>query len=140
MSRARRLTAACLSATLALSPIAASAAPQATPAQTTAAPKPPPSTLGYQPQGKLEKGLWFEMDEQERLLKQSKFLVTDPALNGYVRSVLCRTVGADADLRARIVNATDVVCCENRSGGGCGNIIHGRQCPFLLVSAYAKTD
>ncbi|QGN55316.1 M48 family metallopeptidase [Novosphingobium sp. Gsoil 351] len=54
---------------------------------------PLPSTAGYRPQDKLEEGLWFEMDEQERLLKQSKFLVTDPALNQYVRGVLCRTVG-----------------------------------------------
>ena len=52
-----------------------------------------PSTAGYRPQDKLEEGLWFEMEEQERLLKQSKLLVTDPALNTYVRGVLCRTVG-----------------------------------------------
>ena len=55
--------------------------------------QPLPSTAGYRPQDKLEDGLWFEMEEQERLLKQSKLLVTDPALNSYVRGVLCRTVG-----------------------------------------------
>lgn len=55
---------------------------------------PLPSAAGYRPADKLEEGLWFEMDEQERLLRQSKFLVTDPALNAYVRGVLCRTVGA----------------------------------------------
>ena len=54
---------------------------------------PLPSSVGYRPQDKLEEGLWFEMDEQERLLKQSKFLVTDPALNRYVKGVLCHTVG-----------------------------------------------
>ncbi|MDP3676065.1 MAG: M48 family metallopeptidase [Novosphingobium sp.] len=53
---------------------------------------PLPSAAGYRPQDKLEEGLWFEMDEQERQLRQSKFLVTDPALNQYVRGVLCRTV------------------------------------------------
>ena len=67
------------------------AAPSAAPAP--AAVKTKPSATGYRPQGELEKGLWYEMDEQERLLKQSKFLVTDPALNAYVRGVLCRTVG-----------------------------------------------
>ena len=51
------------------------------------------STAGYRPQDKLEEGLWFEMEEQERLLKQSKLLVNDPTLNAYVRGVLCRTVG-----------------------------------------------
>ena len=55
--------------------------------------QPLPSTIGYRPQDKLEEGLWFEMEEQERLLKQSKLLVIDPALNAYVRGVLCRTVG-----------------------------------------------
>jgi hypothetical protein len=73
---------------LSAAPVAAqAAAPPAKPAA------PPPSSAGYVPQDKLEQGLWFEMDEQERLLKQSKFVVTDPALNQYVRGVLCRTVG-----------------------------------------------
>ena len=68
-----------------------SAAPVGKPIPKVALPL--PSSAGYRPQDKLEDGLWFEMDEQERLLRQSKFLVTDPALNAYVRGVLCRTVG-----------------------------------------------
>ena len=92
MSAVRRLTAGLLSAALAVSPIAGQA--QAPAAKPQAA-KPLPSVAGYRPQGKLEEGLWFEMDEQERLLKQSKFLVTDPSLNDYVRGVLCRTVGQE---------------------------------------------
>lgn len=95
MSALRRLASAMLSGALVLSS-PAFAAPSAS------SPKPPPSSTGYQPQGDLEKGLWFEMDEQERLLKQSKFLVTDPALNGYVRGVLCRTVGAERCKAARL--------------------------------------
>ena len=95
MNALRRLTGALLSGALALAPIAGSAAE-------TPAAKRLPSALGYQPQGKLEQGLWFEMDEQERMLKQSKFLVTDPALNGYVRGVLCRTVGDERCKAARI--------------------------------------
>src|SRR5688500_173108 len=90
MSALRRLTAGVLAAAMVASPVAAQVpAPVAKPQ----AAKPLPSVAGYRPQGKLEEGLWFEMDEQERLLKQSKFLVTDPALNDYVRGVLCRTVG-----------------------------------------------
>ena len=95
MSRLRRSISALLSGAMVLSS-AALAAPSAP------APKPRPSALGYQPQGELEKGLWYEMDEQERLLKQSKFLVTDPALNQYVKGVLCRTVGTERCQAARL--------------------------------------
>ena len=91
MSALRRLTAGLLSAALVASPLAAQSVQSAKAAP--AASKALPSVAGYRPQGKLEEGLWFEMDEQERQLKQSKFLVTDPALNRYVRGVLCRTVG-----------------------------------------------
>lgn len=55
----------------------------------------PPSSTGYQPQDALEKGLWLEMDEQERQIRGSKFLIDDPQLNAYLRSVLCRAVGRD---------------------------------------------
>lgn len=64
-------------------------------AQPLAAADPAPSTTGYQPTDELERGLWYQMDEAERELKTSKFLVTDPALNQYVRGVLCRTVGEE---------------------------------------------
>ena len=95
MIRARRLAGALLSAAMVLSSPAFAAS-------STGEVKAKPSALGYQPQGELEKGLWYEMDEQERLLKQSKFLVTDPALNAYVKGVLCRTVGADRCQAARL--------------------------------------
>ena len=85
----RALTAVLLCAAL-ISPGGAAAPPAKTATKETL---PLPSTAGYRPQDKLEEGLWFEMEEQERLLKQSKFLVTDPELNQYVRGVLCRTVG-----------------------------------------------
>ena len=72
-------------------------------AQETAPAEPPrPSSPAYEPQDELEKGLWHEMAEQERELKNSKFLVEDPALNEYVRGVLCRTVGEDRCGAARI--------------------------------------
>jgi beta-barrel assembly-enhancing protease len=52
-----------------------------------------PSAFDYKPQGDDERGLWMQMDEEERSVKTSKFLITDPALNTYVRGILCRTVG-----------------------------------------------
>lgn len=73
---------------------AALAVPQGAIAQDSAAPA-LPSAHGYQPQDELERGLWYEMDEQEKLLKRSRFLVEDEDLNAYVRGVLCRTVGED---------------------------------------------
>ena len=61
-----------------------------------------PSTAAYQPQGVDERGLWMEMEEAERTLKTSDFVLRDPALNAYVNGVLCRTVGADRCKAARV--------------------------------------
>ncbi|MDG6077985.1 peptidase M48 [Erythrobacter litoralis] len=47
----------------------------------------------YQPEDDLERGLWLQMDEYERGLKSSRTVIHDEALNAYVRSVLCKTVG-----------------------------------------------
>ncbi len=47
----------------------------------------------YQPTDKDERGLWMQMAEQERDLKNSNFVIRDPALNDYVHRVFCRTVG-----------------------------------------------
>lgn len=49
----------------------------------------------YQPQDADERGLWLKVDEAERSLRTSPAVIRDPALNAYVRDVLCRTVGAD---------------------------------------------
>jgi beta-barrel assembly-enhancing protease len=59
-----------------------------------AAPAPVIVGDGYTPQDKDERGLWMQMEEAERDLKQSTFVMRDPALNTYVRGVFCRTVGA----------------------------------------------
>jgi hypothetical protein len=56
---------------------------------------PPPYAGAYQPQGVDEQGQWQQMDEEERRLAQSDIVIRDPALNGYVRKVLCDTVGED---------------------------------------------
>lgn len=47
----------------------------------------------YVPQDKDERGLWMQIDEGERRLKSSPLVIRDPALNAYVRGVLCRTAG-----------------------------------------------
>jgi predicted Zn-dependent protease len=64
--------------------------------------EPIPSSIGYKPKDALEKGLWLEMDEAERQMRASKLLIDDPALNTYLRSVLCRTVGKEKCAAARI--------------------------------------
>lgn len=49
----------------------------------------------YQPAGTDEQGLWMEADEDERTLRDSRLVIADEALNGYLRGVLCRTVGEE---------------------------------------------
>lgn len=76
-----------------LPPVVASAAP---------APDLPPYTAAYQPQGTDERGLWMLADEDERSLRDSKFLIDDSALRAYVTGVLCRAVGDDRCRGVRI--------------------------------------
>ena len=56
----------------------------------------------YKPKDAVEQGLWLEMDEAERQIRASKFLIDDPELNAYVKSVLCRAVGSQKCGAARI--------------------------------------
>lgn len=66
----------------------------------------------YQPADGLERSLWQEMAEYERTLRTSQQVIRDPALNDYVRGVLCRTVGPECQqvrlyiLRSPEFNAT----------------------------------
>lgn len=53
----------------------------------------PPYAGAYQPQTTDERGVWMLADEDERQLRDSRLLIADPALNDYVRGVLCRAVG-----------------------------------------------
>lgn len=76
--------------------LVASATPAAKP------PALPPYTGAYQPQGVDEKGIWQQFDEQERGLRDSKFVVQDPALKDYVERVLCQAVGDDRCRSVRI--------------------------------------
>lgn len=86
MKRARRVAVPCVAGLVSLAAIS--------PAQNSEFTL-PPYVGAYQPQGVDERGLWMMQDESERLLRDSPIVITDPALNSYVRSVLCRTVGTD---------------------------------------------
>jgi beta-barrel assembly-enhancing protease len=55
----------------------------------------PPFAGAYQARTTDERGLWLEADEQERVLRDSEFVIRDPQLNAYVRGVLCRAVGPE---------------------------------------------
>ncbi len=55
-----------------------------------------------QPVGRDEEGLWQEADEAERRMASSARRLRDPVLEAHVRSVLCRTVGADRCKQTRI--------------------------------------
>lgn len=50
-----------------------------------------PSATG--PQDEDERGLWMQVEDAERRLKASNFVIRDPALNDYVRGVYCKAVG-----------------------------------------------
>lgn len=69
-----------------------------------AAPSPVVSP-GYQPRDADERGLWMQVDEYERQMKTSNFIIRDTALNSYVRHVFCKTVGEAEcrDIRIYIV-------------------------------------
>jgi predicted Zn-dependent protease len=54
------------------------------------------------PQDKDERGLWMMAEEEERKLANSNFVIRDPELNDYVRSVFCRTVGEEECKPVRI--------------------------------------
>lgn len=59
------------------------------------APLPPPYLGAYQPRGVDEIGLWRELDEDEHRLAASSLVVRDERLTGYLKQVLCDTVGTD---------------------------------------------
>jgi len=59
---------------------------------------------GYQPSDADETGLWRLMDRAEQELKTSRFVVRDPALNAYLREIVCRLDKAHcADIRIYVV-------------------------------------
>lgn len=95
--RHRLICLACATAAV-VQPVYATTAPLAPPAPATT----PTVAIPYSPEGTEEQGLWMEMDEVERRIRNSPQLITDPALQAYIRSVLCRTVGETRCGAARI--------------------------------------
>lgn len=73
---------------------------------------------GYQPQDGDERGLWLIAEENERELKRSSFVVQDPAVNSYVRGVLCRLVGDAecADIRIYVLRVADFNASMSANG------------------------
>lgn len=67
----------------------------------------PPYAGTYEPQGVDERGIWMEIDELERSLRDSPAVYRDEKLNTYVRSVLCKTVGFDRCASVRIYVVKD---------------------------------
>lgn len=65
----------------------------------------PDAAPGYRPAADTDEGgLWMHMDQVEEELGTSGLLVRDPALNAYVRGVVCRVAGPRcADLRVYIL-------------------------------------
>lgn len=68
----------------------------------------PPYAGTYEPQGTDERGLWMEIDEQERNIRDLPGVIKDEKVNAFVRGVLCRTVGNDRCASARIYVVQDV--------------------------------
>ncbi len=95
----KRLGLARLSAALLLAGAALPVAAQlpAAPAAAPPAQLPPIPAWGgtLEPQDRDERGLWMMSADDEQLIRGSRFVIDDPALNAYVRGVLCKAVGAD---------------------------------------------
>lgn len=67
----------------------------------------PPYAGAYQPQGIDERGLWMQIDEAERSIRDLPGIIKDESLNAFVRSILCRTVGEDRCAATRIYIVQD---------------------------------
>lgn len=96
MRRLRSLILGAAAASLVVQPaglLAADPAPAPAPALAPAAGAAEEDATLYKPQDNDERGLWMQMDEAERDLKTSQEVIRDPALNAYVRSVLCKMTG-----------------------------------------------
>lgn len=53
---------------------------------------------GYKPLiGKDEQGLWLQMEDYEKALRNSPLLVRDPVINDYVGEIVCRVAGPYCD-------------------------------------------
>jgi beta-barrel assembly-enhancing protease len=56
--------------------------------------------------GSTEAELWYGMDQAEKEIKASPYLIRDPALNAYVKNVACKVTGDYCkDMRVYIIDA-----------------------------------
>ncbi|RYY29278.1 MAG: tetratricopeptide repeat protein [Sphingomonadales bacterium] len=85
-----------------LAAVSLASASASAPASAQRAPDPPPFAGVYQPRGVDEIGLWKEDDESERALAASPLIIRDEKLAGYLKAVLCTTVGSDRCSTVRI--------------------------------------
>ncbi len=95
----------------------------------------PPYQGVYQPKGVDEVGLWHEDDEAERELSASNLLIRDERLTGYLKSVLCDTVGKDRCGAVRIYVLRCPVFNASMSPNGTMRVFSGM---FLRVRNEAE--
>ncbi|GFM29410.1 hypothetical protein PY1_contig-07-336 [Novosphingobium sp. PY1] len=67
----------------------------------------PPYTPAYEPTSVDERGLWMQVDEIERQLRDSPLRIRDGNLEKYLLSVLCRVVGQDRCSGVRVYAIED---------------------------------
>lgn len=91
----------------------------------TSAPPPPPFVGVYQPQGVDEIGMWREDDESERKLADSAMVIHDERLTTYVKSVLCRAVGADRCNATRVYVLREPIWNASMSPNGTMRVFSG---------------
>jgi hypothetical protein len=96
---------------------------------------PPPYAGAYQPLGVDEQGLWRQMDEEESRLAQSDMVIRDGALNGYLRKVLCDTVGAERCGSVRVYVLRMPVFNANMAPNGTMQVFSG-----LLLRVHSEAE
>lgn len=67
----------------------------------------PPYAGQYDPQGNDERGLWMELDEEERVVRDSPSIIRDGPLGVWIKKVLCEVVGTDRCGSVRIYVVRD---------------------------------
>lgn len=96
---------------------------------------PPPYAGVYQPQGTDEVGWWREDDESERELARSNLVIRDEALTGYIRQVLCDTVGQDRCNAVRVYVLREPVFNATMSPNGTMRVFSG-----LLLRVHSEAE
>lgn len=95
----------------------------------------PPYAGVYQPQGTDEIGWWREDDESERELARSNLVIRDEALTGYIRQVLCDTVGQDRCNAVRVYVLREPVFNATMSPNGTMRVFSG-----LLLRVHSEAE